>query len=132
MTQLVKKAKDRVKFSLNTIYAVGNGALMRLMTTLMLVSMPVSSFAAINKGNVETGLKQVLAFVSWAFMWVGLCMLVSAIITFFSSIRNEDGEKTHKSISNAIVAIVIAANNPILNIILPKIDSTLTIPASPW
>lgn len=137
MLKIVKKAKQRIKFSLNMVYSVGNGALLRLMTTLMLVTAPVSSFAgevASSGGGSGTagmaqGLSQLLGTLSWAFTWIGGLLLVAALVSAFTALRNEDGERAQKSFGNAIVALVVAANKPILQTLLGLVTSDVTIGA---
>lgn len=97
-------------------------------------SMSVLTYAApqdLSQENLENGLNNVVNWISWIFMWVGIVMLVAAFISIFSAVRNEDGERQQKGITNALVALLIAANKPILNAIFSAMALDITI-GSPW
>lgn len=103
-----------------------------ILTFLMFFGPRMVAYADISQTSAENGLKKILAFVSWGFMWVGLFLLVIALINIWSALKDEDGERAKKQITQVILSIIVAANRVILNLLFSVIGVGITIPSDPW
>ena len=131
MINTLKKAATRINGAMVTVHSVGRGVILKAMTLMMLMSAPGSVFAEITGASAESGMEKILNILSWVFMWVGILMLVAAVISAVTALRNEDGERAQKSFINATLAMAVAANKFILNIVFGALGVGVTI-GSPW
>ena len=103
-----------------------------VLTFLMVYGPRMVAYADISGTSAENGLKKVLAFLSWGFMWYGIFKIVTSGAQIFSAIQDDEGERAKKHVMQFLIGIVIAANRVILNLILTAIGAGITIPSDPW